>query len=51
MKPSFLKKGKFTKKTTLVEKTNALSYLEISSEIERVISDDRKIAKTFTTIL
>ena len=49
--PLFWKKVSLQKKTTLVEKTNALSYLEISSEIERVISDDRKIAKTFTTIL
>ena len=41
---SFFRKGKFTKKNLLVEKRNDLSGPEISSDVEKVISDDIEIA-------
>ena len=45
-KTFFFRKGKITNKNLLVEKGNDLSNPEISSEVEKVISDDMEIAET-----
>ena len=47
MKPLFSEKVNLQTKILLVEKGNDLSYPEISSEIEKVISEDMEIAETF----
>ena len=47
LKPLFSEKVNLQQKILLVEKGNALSDFEISSEVEKVISDDREIAATF----
>ena len=46
-KTSFSKKVNLQTKTLLVEKANDLNDPEISSEVEKVISDDTEIAETF----
>ena len=47
VKPLFSEKVNLQTKILLVEKGNDLSDPEISSEVEKVVSDDIKIAKTF----
>ena len=47
MKPLFSEKVNLQTNILLVEKGNDLSYPEISSEIEKVISEDMEIAETF----
>ena len=46
-KTSFSKKVNLQTKTLLVEKANDLNDPEISSEVEKVISEDMEIAETF----
>ena len=48
---SIFRKGKFTKKIMQMEKGNALSDRQISSEVEKVISDDREWLKDLKTFL
>ena len=48
MKPLFSENAFLQTKITLAKKGNALSDPEISSEFEKVISDDRGIAETFS---
>ena len=50
-KTFFSEKVNLQTKITLVEKGNALSDPEMSSEVEKVISDDRRIAETFNDFL
>ena len=50
-KTFFSEKVNLQTKITLVEKENALSDPEMSSEVEKVISDDRRIAETFNDFL
>ena len=47
VKPLFSEKIHLETKISLMEKGNALSDPEISAEVEKVILDDREIAKTF----
>ena len=47
VKPLFSDKVNLQIKISLVKKGNALSDPEISSEVDKVISDDREIAETF----
>ena len=47
VKPLFSEKVNLQVKVLLVEKGNALSDTKISSEVKKVISDDREIAETF----
>ena len=47
VKPLFSEKVNLQVKVLLVEKRNALSDTKISSEVKKVISDDREIAETF----
>ena len=47
VKPLFSEKVNLQKKILLVEKGNDLSDPEISSEVEKVISEDMEIAETF----
>ena len=49
-KTFFFRKGKITNKNLLVEKGNDLSNPEISSEVEKVISDDMEIAETINEL-
>ena len=49
-KTFFFRKGKITNKNLLVEKGNGLSNPEISSEVEKVISDDMEIAETINEL-
>ena len=49
-KTFFFRKGKITNKNLLVEKENDLSNPEISSEVEKVISDDMEIAETINEL-
>ena len=44
VKPLFTKKVNLQTKITLVEKGKTLSEAEISSEVEKVISDDKEVA-------
>ena len=47
VKPPFSEKINLQTKTLLVEKGNALSDPEISSEVEKLISDNKEIVETF----
>ena len=47
VKPLFSEKVNLQVKVLLVEKGNALSDTKISSEVKKMISDDREIAETF----
>ena len=47
VKPLFSEKVNLQTKILLVEKENDLSDPEISSEVERVISEDMEIVETF----
>ena len=47
VKPLFSEKANLQRKILLVEKGNDLSDPEISSEVEKVMSEDKEVAETF----